>query len=415
MGNSILFFAKKHNRPMPFKAPKWARSFGDADFEHRKIRSWEYGYWWIEWGGELDTIKDNRKIRHELLRVVMGVWDYIKNSGKFPDAENWALDWVGMIPGKRESRRITGEHVMIQPELEQAEQYPDRVAYGGWPMDDHPPGGIDRNDLEPCQQIHFKQPYHIPLRALYSVNRPNLLMAGRNISASHVAFSSTRVMATCATMGQAVGTCAAFCIQKNCLPKDIAANKSFLNDFQQHLLRDDQALIGIRNEDRDDLAKTAQVTASTETTDGKADNVIDGWNRDVGDGQVRQWQAPMNGGEPWIQLHWEKTQKISEIQLIFDSGLHRRLFLTGLDSEYYKQIREPQPETVKHYTVEALVNGIFKPVALGRDNFLRLVRHKFDSINTKAIRVRVHETNGDELARIFEIRCVEYCLPVADR
>ena len=123
IGNSILFFARKHHRSMPFKAPEWARNFNDADFEHRKILSWEYGYWWIEWGGELDTITDNRKIRHELLRIVMGVWDYIKNSGNFQEAENWALDWVGMIPGKRESRRIIGEHIMVQQELERAEPF----------------------------------------------------------------------------------------------------------------------------------------------------------------------------------------------------------------------------------------------------------------------------------------------------
>jgi len=136
---------------MPFAAPDWARKFSKEDFKYRHINSWEYGYWWIEWGGELDTIKDNRRIRHELLRIVMGAWDYIKNSGDYPDSANWALDWVGMIPGKRESRRIIGDHVMIQQELERAEPYYDRVAYGGWPMDDHPPGGIDRNELNPCR------------------------------------------------------------------------------------------------------------------------------------------------------------------------------------------------------------------------------------------------------------------------
>ncbi|MCK4826065.1 FAD-dependent oxidoreductase, partial [bacterium] len=144
MGNSILFFSKKHNRLMPFTAPDWARKFSKEDFKYRPINSWEYGYWWIEWGGELDTIKDNRKIRYELLRILLGVWDYIKNSGDYPDSANWALDWVGMIPGKRESRRIIGDHIMIQQEMESAELYADRVAYGGWPMDDHPPGGIDR-------------------------------------------------------------------------------------------------------------------------------------------------------------------------------------------------------------------------------------------------------------------------------
>jgi hypothetical protein len=205
MGNSLLFMARKHDRPMPYTPPAWARTFTEEDFKHRRIRSWEYGYWWIEWGGELDTIKDNRRIRHELLRILTGVWDHIKNSGKHPESECWALEWVGMIPGKRESRRILGEHVMVQRELEEAVPFPDRVSYGGWPMDDHPPGGMDDRDLPPCVQIGLANPYSIPLRSLCSADLPNLLMAGRNISVSHVALTSTRVMATCAAMGQAAG------------------------------------------------------------------------------------------------------------------------------------------------------------------------------------------------------------------
>lgn len=406
MGNSILFFSKKHKRLMPFTAPDWARKFSKEDFKYRPINSWEYGYWWIEWGGELDAIKDNRKIRHELLRILLGVWDYIKNSGDYPDSAKWALDWVGMIPGKRESRRIVGDHIMIQQEMESAELYADRVAYGGWPMDDHPPGGIDRNDLHPCQQIQFNHPYNIPLRALYSMNRSNLLMAGRNISASHVAFSSTRVMATCSVIGQAAGSVVAFCVGQDCLPKEIAADKSLLHKFQQQLLRDDQAIIGICNEDPEDLARNAKVTASAETEQGKAINVIDGYNRDIGDKGVHQWQAPMQGNEPWIRLQWEEVQKISEIQLTFDSGLHRTLFLSGKDSSYYKQTRGPQPETIADYTLEVRLNDKWIPVGEEKDNYLRMVRHKIEPVSTSSVRVRIHRTNGDTLARIFEIRCV---------
>ena len=406
MGNSILFFSRQHDRPMPFTVPDWARKFSKEDFKYRRINSWEYGYWWIEWGGELDTIKDNRKIRHELLRIVLGVWDYIKNSGDHPDSANWALDWVGMIPGKRESRRIIGDHVMIQQEMESAELYADRVAYGGWPMDDHPPGGIDRNDLNPCQQIHFNQPYHIPLRSLYSVNRSNLLMAGRNISASHVAFSSTRVMATCSAIGQSAGSAVAFCVKQDCLPKDITADKDLLHKFQQQLLRDDQAIIGFSNEDPDDLAKKAKVTASAATEQGKALNVIDGYNRNIDDEKIHQWQAPMQGNEPWIQLKWRKAQNISEIQLTFDSGLNRTLFLSGEDSVYFSQTRGPQPETIADYTIEAELNSKWVPIVKGKDNYLRMVRHKIEPVSTGSIRVHIHRTNGDTLARIFEIRCI---------
>ncbi len=405
MGNSLLFFAKKYQLPLPFEPPSWARQFTEADFEHRQIKSWEFGYWWMEWGGELDTIKDNQKIRHELLRIVMGVWDYIKNSGKFPEAENWALEWVGMIPGKRESRRIIGEHVMIQNELEKAELYFDRIAYGGWPMDDHPPGGIDSKNLQPCQQIYFDQPYHIPLRSLYSVNRSNLLMAGRNISASHVAFSSTRVMATCAAIGQAAGTAAAFCLKNNCLPKEIVADKIKIKNLQQNLLKDDQALLAIKNEDERDLARQAKITASWFTPEGRPDNIIDGWNRNIGDRSSHQWQASLSDGVPWIQLEWEQPQMLRQIQLTFDTALNRRLFLTGEDGVYYDQLRRQQPETVKKFIIEALVNDKFVAIIRQDNNYLRVARFEFEAFETKAIRVKVQQTNGDKLARIFEIRC----------
>ncbi len=85
---------------MPFKPPAWAKKYSSGDFAHRGIHSWEYGYWWIEIGGLEDTIKDGQGIRHELLSIVMGIWDYIKNSGEYPESENWALTWVGMIPGQ---------------------------------------------------------------------------------------------------------------------------------------------------------------------------------------------------------------------------------------------------------------------------------------------------------------------------
>ena len=70
------------------------------------MTNWEYGYWWIEWGGDREVVGDNERIRFELLAIVMGVWDYIKNSGDFPDSKMWAMDWVGMMPGKRGSRRL---------------------------------------------------------------------------------------------------------------------------------------------------------------------------------------------------------------------------------------------------------------------------------------------------------------------
>ena len=136
------------------------------------ISSWEYGYWWIEWGGELDTIRDNERIRFELLAIVMGVWDHIKNSGKHPDSANWAMDWVGMLPGKRESRRLVGDHMLTQYDLMGLNgDFDDAVGHRRLGPGRAParPASTTPTSRRSCQ-IKLPEVYNIPLRSLYSKN-----------------------------------------------------------------------------------------------------------------------------------------------------------------------------------------------------------------------------------------------------
>lgn len=167
LGSSILFTSRLYRKRIPLTPPKWSRKVTREHLIKRPIRSWEYGYWWIEWGGSHDTIRDNERIRFELLSIVMGVWDYIKNSGDHPEADFYGLDWIGMMPGKRGSRRLVGDHILTQKELDHSTPFPDAVCIGGWPMDDHPPGGFDRADLPPAVQIRTKEVFQIPLRSLF--------------------------------------------------------------------------------------------------------------------------------------------------------------------------------------------------------------------------------------------------------
>ncbi|MDP7447563.1 MAG: FAD-dependent oxidoreductase, partial [Candidatus Latescibacteria bacterium] len=145
LGSTLLFTARLHDRPMPYIAPPWVRRFTEDDLKLRHHAtpgqvdgSFEYGYWWVEWGGELDTIKDNEASRDELLAIMLGVWDHVKNGGDH-GAENWALDWFGFLPGKRESRRFIGQHVLTEQELLESRPFHDAIAFGGWPIDLHPP------------------------------------------------------------------------------------------------------------------------------------------------------------------------------------------------------------------------------------------------------------------------------------
>ncbi|MCE6989318.1 FAD-dependent oxidoreductase [Dyadobacter sp. CY323] len=405
MGNSLLFTSKKHEKRMPYTPPKWARKYTTKDFVHRKITQWEYGYWWLELGGLEDIVGDGQKIRHDLLATLFGVWDYIKNSGNHPESENWALSWVGMIPGKRESRRLTGDYIMKQDDIQNPKLFPDRVAYGGWPLDDHPPEGMNSTGIEPFRSIKLAGPYSIPFRSLYSKNIKNLLMAGRNVSVSHVALSSTRVMATCAAMGQAMGTAVAYCNKNNILPAALGNQEPHFTRLQQILLRQDQSLLGVQNQDEKDLARTAKVTASSATKDGAAANVIDGINRNIKDGKTHQWQAELKSGPQWIELQWDKPTKLNYIQLSFDTGLNRFLRISPEDSVYKNQVRGPQTETVSDYTIEIKSKGKTVKTIKTEDNFLRLATHDFDALEADAVRVVVQKTHGDALARIFEIRC----------
>jgi len=430
LGSSILFTSRRCGRAVPFTPPRWARRITREQLRMRTIRSWEYGYWWIEWGGHLDAVRDNERIRFELLSIVMGVWDYIKNSGEAPDSAEYSLSWVGMIPGKRAARRIVGDYLLTENDLIGGD-FEDAVAIGGWPMDDHPSGGFDQAEMPPGSQVAPREVYNIPLRALYSRNVPNLMMAGRNISATHVAFTSLRVMGTASATGQATGTAAALCARYGLTPRQLCQDKARLAELQQTLLRDDQSIKDLRNEDPDDLARLARVTASGECYPAVSACVINGCTRDIPGGQMRfqpeqdvparlagcdgngpdqinSWAARMTAEGAWIELAWEQPQTIREIQITFDSGFQRELTLSACDSVNFRVLRTAQPETVRAYTVFYRKPGsrqLHRLADVKGNNYQRLNRLRCNPVEAQSIRIHVTATNGDELARIFEIRC----------
>ena len=225
MGSSCLIQARETDHPCTFIAPDWAYTYPDDESMYLKnhdIIGTKVNFWWIELGGEMDTIHDAQAINEELIKTAYGVWDHIKNHGDH-GMENWELEWIGFLPGKRESRRYEGAYILNQRDLEEGHHFEDAVAFGGWTMDNHSPKGFKFTGYS-SHHIKPKVPYEIPFRCMYSAAVPNLMFAGRNISATHMAMSSTRVMATCALLGQAVGTGAALAIEKNCLPADVTDN-----------------------------------------------------------------------------------------------------------------------------------------------------------------------------------------------
>jgi len=278
MGNSIHFKTKDMGRPVPFKLPNWAIEHADGRYfydQGRLPKDIRGGYWWIEIGVPYDTIHQAETIRHELTRHALGVWDWIKN--KDPKtmklAENYALDWIGQVPGKRESRRIMGRYLMNEWDAIHCKVHPDEVAFGGWFIDIHTPGGLLAKTSEPASAEGYSEtseyasrsyagPYGLPLRMLASKDINNLMMAGRNVSATHCALATVRVMATTALMGQAAGVAAALAIGKNLSIEEICANE--YRAVQQRLLREGCFLPNVHNEDPLDKARTATASATSE-------------------------------------------------------------------------------------------------------------------------------------------------------
>jgi len=408
LGSSILVTAREHPEPQPFHCPEWVRRFRKEDLRHRPIHSYEYGFWWAEWGGQFDTIKDNATIRHELLRISLGLWDYVKNSGDHPGAENWALDWVGVIPGKRESRRLLGTYILTQEDVLEGRIFPDAVAYGGWAIDLHPPSGIDVPDERPCTATMGNSLYTIPFRALHSRNVANLLFAGRNISATHVAFASTRVMATCAVMGQAIGTAAALASAKDLTLADFDAPGEHLSLLQQQLLKDDAYIPTLVNDDATDKARDAKALCASSSAEGYPPHfVTDGITRDLvaerlgewADGNPHHWRSIMLPAR--LDLELESPEEISEIHLTFDSGFQRELTLSPSDHLTCQTIRGAQPELVRAYRIYA--DG--KLLLSESENYLRKRVHRLAKpVQTNRVSIEVLETHGVPEARIFEVR-----------
>lgn len=397
LGSSMMLMARDLGRPTHFKAPSWARAFSGKDFRgHRDIFSYEYGYWWFEWGGQLDTIKDDEAIRRECLRIALGVWDYVKNSGEHPGSANYALDWIAPITGKRESRRFLGPVILTEHDIRNPETRPDAVAYGGWPMDLHPPRGVDASPEPACTQHWFPHLFSIPYGAYHSRNVENLFFAGRNISATHVAFAATRVMATCGVGGQAVGTAAALLTGAGSTRCDEVG----IEALRRQLAKDDCFIPGYRNDDSADLARRAQITPprASAVTDGIARDLDPSWGH-WADADPHAWRCEGPDGE--IVLDWPEPVEIGEIRLTFDSGLKRELILSGSDEASRKTLRAPQPECTRHYRLS--LDGNL--VAEVDDNIHRHRIHRLhEPVRAKSLRLQCLGTCGNAPPGLYEIR-----------
>ena len=377
MGMSCLFQIRETQAKQSFVPPVWAYQYPTDEYLPHKSHGIGSNFWWIEVGGEDDSIHDSDKCRDELLKIAYGVWDHMKNYGDHGVA-NWELEWIGFLPGKRESRRYTGAHVITQNDVESGGHFEDIVAYGGWTMDDHFPAGFYYQSGHPTIYHPAPSPWGIPLRSLYSTNINNMVFAGRNISATHAAMSSSRVMATCGIVGQAVGTAVAMAIKGNTKVQQLN-----IADLQQKLM-DDDCYIPWQKRKVSDLSKNAQCNVAV---------VRNGIER----GDENCWAG--NAGD-YIEYTFKKQQKISGIRLVFDSDLNRNY--QNMPCNYpLQQDRFRLPKTLtKEYKIVGTDKDGKEQIIHENLNHQRLVRH---AVDWEVVSVKLYplSTWGADMCGVF--------------
>jgi hypothetical protein len=293
------------------------------------------------------------------------------------------------VPGKRENIRYVGDHILTQTDLEAEGRFDDLVAYGGWSMDDHHPDAI-RHRGPPTIFHPAPCPYGIPDRALYSRNIENLLFAGRNISATHMAMSSTRLMGTCAMLGQAAGTAAALAIRHGCSPR--AVGQMHLRELQ-HALMDDDCYLPWHTRPIPEPSRAGRLTAS----EGDPEPLRNGMDRALG-GTDNGWRG--RAGSSWVEYRWSEPVRLDRARLVFDSDLgdtkrmpccyplkgHAARFHPGLTRAFDLEVLDDSGRwTVVHRTA---------------DNHQRLVRVPL-RVRTRGVRFVPRESWGAEPVHLF--------------
>ena len=405
MGNSIFLQLRETDVDHPFVAPDWAYHFTDDDFNYDVPKSTIPGvkfnykriyspkdnnFWWIEFGGLYDTIFDAPDIQFELKRIAYGIWEYMKNN---PDgrAKGYELDWIGSLPGKRESTRFVGPHILNQNDVLSGGHFEDVVAYGGWTLDDHDPEAFHKKGRI---SVEYSTPdyFGIPFDCLYSVNVPNLMFAGRDISCTHMGLSATRVMATCALLGQACGTGAALALRYGITPAEV--RKDHIGEVQD-MLEDDDCMLPYRWRKISPLTASATVDPALEVLRNGIDREWDGADNGV-------WAAP---GEETVVYTWKKPVTLSGARLIFDSHFKIRSKRMRKLEATTERVQVP-PMMVKGYRLEARVKTgrrttAWKTVYEEEGNFLRLKKVSFDPVEADALRLVVTSTWGAEKGHVF--------------
>ena len=227
MGSSVQWYSADKGKPTRFPIFSYGLQFNEKNCEKVTMGEWKW-----ETGMNFNQIDDFERIRDYGLMVIYSNWSFLKNELKDNKKyKNRALDWVAYIAGKRESRRLLGDYILKQDDIDKNVYHEDASFVTTWSIDLHFPDSLNASHFPDApfkaatKHIHI-YPYAVPYRCLYSRNIENLFMAGRNISVTHVALGTVRVMRTTGMMGEVVGMAASLCKKYNTTPRGV---------YQKHL------------------------------------------------------------------------------------------------------------------------------------------------------------------------------------
>ena len=394
MGNSLLLQARQTERAVKYIPPAFIRKVSEQDLKGRSHEMHELrdnNFWWLELGGDRNCIDDAEEIRDELLALSYGTWDHIKNTGEH-NADNWELDFAGFLPGKRESRRYVGDHLLNQNEVQAGGKFDDLIAYGGWKIDDHPPKGFD-NFAVPTRYFDCPSPFGIPYGCIYSKNVENLMFAGRNISATHAAMAASRVMATCALLGQAAGTAAAMATKLEISPRKLG--EEHISELQEKLMYNDVWLPGKKR-------KISGLCLGAELSEG-AEALRNGVDRPTDEDGDNGYYAPLGKA---ISYKLKTPAYVKSLRIVFDSDLDRETVKGGI-----QEVRDcpticNRPYDMPPYEFPTTMTSDFDIIADGeklyeiRGNRQRLVTLPVDK-EISTLSLVPLSTCGDEKAHVF--------------
>ena len=407
MGRCNLWNVAKTDKPVPFPRCPWALDLSDKPFPGRKSGGLKsLGGWYWESGFDHDPFTKGEYIRDWNFRAMYGAWDALKNVDKrYP---NYKLNWSAYISGPRESRRIVGDVLLTGKDVSLGKSWPDACVPCTWSMDLHLPDkryvkGFEGDAfISRAHYAHFKKPYWIPYRCLYSKNVDNLFMAGRDVSVTHQALGTVRVMRTCGMMGEIVGMAASICKKHDTTPRGVY--KDHLDELKELMRKGvgkvaapatvpatvtatkKPALPKWLATAGPNLALKAKVSVSSNHSSGKykPDAINDGKSAPI-DNRLR-WVSGTNPPHR-VELTWDEPRTIGAVRIV--SGWNQGGLITGVLENFSLQYKD---------------SGRWKdiPGAKVAKNRLADCSVKFKPIKGSALRLAVAVTHGD-IVRIWEI------------